>query len=101
MVRAYIESLGPVTVEPMKAQVSFGAAKKFAWVWLPQIWIRKQPIDSIVLTFTLRRRIADVRVKQVAELRPGRFMHNMVIRWEADLDDEVRAWLREAYDEHR
>lgn len=97
----FVGSLCPVTMEVLKTQVSFGAKTKFAWVWLPQIWIRKQPEDSIVLTFALRRRIADVRVKQVAEPRPGRFMHHVVIRWEADLDGEVRGWLREAYDEHR
>lgn len=100
-IHRYFGSLGPVTMEVMKTQVSFGAKTKFAWVWLPQIWIKKQPEDSIVLAFALRRRIADVRVKQVAEPRPGRFMHHVVIRREADLDDEVRGWLREAYDEHR
>lgn len=100
-IHRYFGSLGPVTMEVMKTQVSFGAKTKFAWVWLPQIWIKKQPEDSIVLAFALRRRIADVRVKQVAEPRPGRFMHHVVIRREADLDDEVMGWLREAYDEHR
>jgi hypothetical protein len=40
-IRQYIGSLGPVTVEVMKMQVSFGAKTKFAWVWLPQLWIKK------------------------------------------------------------
>ena len=35
-VRQYIESLGPVKMEVMKTQVSFGSETKFAWVWLPQ-----------------------------------------------------------------
>jgi hypothetical protein len=36
-VRKFIETLGPVTVEATKTQVSFGTTKKFAWVWLPQM----------------------------------------------------------------
>jgi hypothetical protein len=100
-VRAFIESLGPVEIRVTKTQVSFTARTGFAWVWLPQLWIRKQPEESIVLSFDLRRRIADPRVKQVVEPRPGRFMHHVVIRQEADLDDAVRGWLRVAYDEHR
>lgn len=99
--RAVIESFGPVLMEVMKTQVSFGAKTKFAWVWLPQMWIRKQPENGIVLTFALNRRIGDSRVKEVVEPRPGRFTHHVVIRTEADLDNEVRAWLREAYEQHR
>ena len=38
-VRKYIESLGPVEVVPAKTQVSFGVRTKFAWVWLPRMWI--------------------------------------------------------------
>jgi hypothetical protein len=100
-VRAFITALGPVETRVTKTQVSFRARTGFAWVWLPQLWIRKQPEESIVLSFDLRRRIADPRVKQVVEPRPGRFMHHVVIRQEADFDDEVRGWLRVAYDEHR
>ena len=100
-VRAFVVSLGPVEIRVTKTQISFTARTGFAWVWLPQMWIRKQPDESIVVSFALRRKITDVRVKQVAEPRPGRFMHHVVIRREADLDDEVRGWVREAYDEHR
>jgi hypothetical protein len=99
-IRQYILSLGPVTVEVMKTQVSFGAKTKFAWVWLPQMWIKKQPDKSVVLTFDLRRRIDDWRIKQVAEPRPGRFTHHVVIPEEPDLDSDVREWIREAYEQH-
>jgi len=98
--RAVIESFGPVLMEVMKTQVSFGAKTKFAWVCLPQMWIRKQPEEGIALTFSLKRRIGDSRVKEVVEPRPGRFTHHVFIWTEADLDNEVRAWLREAYEQH-
>ncbi|NLB26157.1 MAG: hypothetical protein GX820_05620, partial [Bacteroidales bacterium] len=53
-VRKYIESIGPVTMEAMKSQISFGTETKFAWVWLPQPWDRKRPENSIILTFGLK-----------------------------------------------
>jgi len=99
--RAFIESLGPVKTEVTKTQVSFGATTKFAWVWLPQLWIRKQPEESIVLTFALRRHVDDRRIKEVVEPVPRRFTHHVVILKEEDLDDAVRGWIREAYEEHR
>jgi hypothetical protein len=40
-VRLFIESIGPVTMEATKTQVSFGTTRKFAWVWLPQIYTKK------------------------------------------------------------
>ena len=99
-IRLYIGSLGPVTVEVMKTQVSFGAKTKFAWVWLPQRWIKRQPDESVVLTFVLRRRIEDPRIKQVVEPRHGVFTHHVVILQEADLDNDVREWIREGYEHH-
>ena len=100
-VRQYIESLGPVKMEIMKTQVSFGAETKFAWVWLPQLWIKKRAENSITLTFDLNRRIDDDRIEEVVEPRPGRFTHHVIIEKESDLDQEVREWLREAYELHR
>lgn len=97
VVRQYIESLGPVTMEVAKTQVSFGTRRKFAWVWLPQMWISKQPDESITLTFGLRRKIEDLRIRSVVEPRPGRFTHHVVITKETDLDHPVQEWLREAF----
>jgi hypothetical protein len=96
-VREYIESIGPVTVEATKSQVSFATGTKFAWVWLPRPWDRKRPGNSIVLTFGLRRHIEHERIVQSVEPRPGRWTHHVIIEKEADLDEAVRAWLLEAY----
>ncbi len=100
-VRQYIESLGPVKMEVMKTQVSFGAKTKFAWVWLPQIWITKRQDTILTLTFDLNRRIDDDRIEEMVEPRPGRFTHHVIIEKESDLDHVVREWLREAYKLHR
>lgn len=97
VVADFIESLGDVTVEVMKTQVSFGSDRKFAWVWLPQIWIRKQPENSIVLTFSSNQRIEDPHVKQSVEPRPGRWANHAVIEDEREFDDVVKGWLVEAF----
>lgn len=97
-VRGYIESLDSVTIEPAKTQVSFGAVGKFAWVWLPQSWVKKRSETSITLTFSLGRRVAHEKIAEVVEPRPGRWIHHVVIEEESDFDEDVRAWLREAYE---
>jgi uncharacterized protein (DUF1697 family) len=97
VVRKYLESLGPVEVSPSKTQVSFGLRTKFAWVWLPQMWIKKQPEDSITVTFDAPAQIKDRRIKQSVQPRPGRWTHHVVIRKPSDLDASVKRWLKEAY----
>ena len=97
-VRLYIESLGPVRMEAMKSQISFGTRTKFAWVWLPPPWAKNRPENSIILTFGLRRHVEHERIMQAVEPRPGRWTHHVILEKQADLDEDVRAWLREAYD---
>lgn len=96
-VRKYIESIGSVTIEPMKTQIAFGAKRKFAWVWLPQTWIKKQPENSIVLTISLNRWVLHPRIKESNEPYPGRWTHHIVIEKESDFGVDVNEWLREAY----
>jgi hypothetical protein len=96
-VRLYIESLGPVKTEAMKSQISFGTRTKFAWVWLPPSWAKNRSENSIILTFGLRRHVEHERIVQAVEPRPGRWTHHVIIEKQADLDEDVRAWLREAH----
>lgn len=96
-VQKYIESLGPIIIEAMITQVSFGAKTKFAWVWLPQLWVKKRPEHSITLTFDVDRHIKHERIVEAVEPRPGRWTHHVIIEHESELDEDVREWLREAY----
>jgi hypothetical protein len=54
--------------------------------------------DEVVLSIALRRHEASPRFKQVAHPAPHVWMHHMEIRDLAQLDDEVRAWLQEAFE---
>src|SRR5574340_877474 len=97
-VRDYIASLGDVKIVPRKTQVGFSHGRLFAWIWLPQRWIKQAPRDGITLTISLNRRVTDPRIKEYVEPYPGRHVHHIVITRQGELDARVRAWLREAYD---
>lgn len=96
-VRAVIESFGGVEIEVMKTQISFRARRSFAWVWLPQTWIKKRPGESVTLTFALDHEVVDARIAEAVEARPEHWTHHVLIGAPSDLDAQVRAWLREAY----
>ncbi len=90
LVREYIRSIGQAAVKESRTQVAFARRRQFAWVWLPQPWERKRPPGSIVLSFSLPRRVTDPRIAQAIEPYPGRWMHHVIIAGEPDFDDEVR-----------
>jgi hypothetical protein len=46
----------------------------------------------------LRRRAESPRWKQVVESAPGRFTYHLELYAVPDVDAEVRAWLREAWE---
>ncbi len=91
-----IKLLGPVKIEVMKSQISFGAKRKFAWIWLPKAWARR-PKNSLVLTIGLKRKISSCRIAEAIEPYPGRWTHHIIIESEDDLDEDVLSWLQEAY----
>jgi hypothetical protein len=97
-VSSYISSLGEVEVVPRKTQVGFSHGRLFAWVWLPQRWIKNAPVKGVALTFSLDHRVSDRRIKECVEPYPGRFTHHVVMLAPSDLDARVRGWLIEAYE---
>ena len=100
IVRAYIESLGSIMVEAAKTQVSFGVNPniKFAWVWLPQMWIKKQKENSITIEFDLDHEVQHTRIKNAVEPRPGRWTHHVVVEKESDFNSIIKLWPRQAHE---
>ncbi|MBN2848307.1 MAG: hypothetical protein JXP72_07655 [Coriobacteriia bacterium] len=96
-VRARAESLGPVRMRVTRSQIAFSRRIGFAWVWVPERYLGTGHAP-LVLSVALRRRDASPRWKEVVEPAPGRFMHHLEVREPADIDDEVRAWLVEAWE---
>jgi hypothetical protein len=95
-VEQMIRSIGEVTVEVKKSQISFGTKVKFAWVWLPRKW-DSRPKNSIVLTFGVARHIENKQIVQAVEPYPGRWTHHIIIQDKTDLNNNVYKWLHEAY----
>lgn len=69
----------------------------FAFVWMPEMYLGRGDVP-LVLTIGLRRRDGSPRWKQVVEPAPGRFTHHLELHSDADIDDELRRWLQEAWE---
>ena len=86
---AEVRALGPVTVLPEKTRIAFQVRMSFA-----QLTPRRQWIDGHVV---LARRLESPRFRSVQTFSPRNHLHTFRLATLADVDDELRAWLAEAY----
>ncbi len=91
-----IAAIGETGLRVGKSQIAFRRRRAFAWVWTPGQYLTGRPTAPLVLTLALRRHDESPRWKQIVEPAPGRFMHHLELYAVADVDAEVRGWLREA-----
>jgi Domain of unknown function (DUF5655) len=96
VVRAAVEELGVVTVRVTRSQVAFRRRSAFAWAWVPGQYLRGD-VASLVLSIHLSREDSSPRWKEVVEPRPAQYVHHLELHDPGQVDDEVRAWLQEAY----
>ena len=94
--RAAVAAIGPAGLRVTRSQVAFRRRIAFAWAWMPDLYLGPGHAP-LVLTVALRRRDPSSRWKQVVEPAPGRFTHHLELRSAEEIDDEVRAWLAEAW----
>jgi hypothetical protein len=94
-VAAMIGSIGEASVRTSKTQIAFRRWRGFVYLWPP---VFEGSGVEIVLSIALTRHDRSARFKQVAHPAPRIWMHHMEIRDLSQLDDEVAAWLREAYE---
>jgi len=100
VVRPEVEALDDVEMRVTKSQVAWWRRHPFAWVWMSAQYLgENRGFAPLVLTVDLRRRDSSPRWKQIVEPRQGRFTHHLELRNAEQIDDEVRAWLREAWEE--
>jgi Domain of unknown function (DUF5655) len=90
-----VASIGEATIRTTKSQVAFRRRRGFAYLWPPVIG---NPGVEVVLSIALGRHDPSPRFKQVAHPAPRIWMHHMEIRDLAQLDDEVKTWLAEAFE---
>jgi hypothetical protein len=86
-----VESCGPVKMIPQKTRVVFMVRMRFAGATVRKTGLR--------VGLILERRLpADPRLEQVQTFSPYCHGHYVRIDGEAQLDETMRQWIREAYD---
>jgi hypothetical protein len=96
-VQEALEHLGGTKVQASKSQIAFRRRHAFAAVWIPSRYL-KGTTAPLVLTIFLRRRLESPRWKSIVEPAPGRFTHHLELFEASEVDEEVRSWLREAWE---
>ena len=96
VVRREVAALGETDMRVTKSQVAFRRRRGFAWVWMPERYL-KRVAAPLVLSLSLSRRDNSPRWKEIVEPYPGRFMHHLELYDPADINEEVRTWLKEAW----
>jgi hypothetical protein len=86
---AAVRALGPVTVNPTKSRISFQARMRFA-----AVEPRRHHLNVHVV---LTRPLASDRFTRVEFLAPYYHVHNFRLAAPDEVDDELKAWLAEAY----
>jgi hypothetical protein len=97
IVRREVEGLGETSMRITKSQVAFRRRRGFAWVWMPGMYLKRET-PPLVLTLSLPQWDGSPRWKEIVEPYPGRFTHHLELRDPAEIDDEVRSWLKEAWE---
>jgi hypothetical protein len=85
-----LQSLGDVQVIPQKTRLVGVARVRFAG-----LSPRK---DGFLASFSLHRWLDSPRIVRTADHGPRWRGHFVLVQSQADLDDELRAWLQEAHD---
>lgn len=91
-----IAALGSTDLRVTKSQVAFRRRIAFAWAWMPDVYLGPGHAP-LVLTVAFRHRDPSSRWKQVVEPAPGRFIHHLELYSAEAIDEQVRAWLAEAW----
>jgi hypothetical protein len=90
-----LAGFGDVESRTSRSQVAFRHGRGFAYVWRPGQYVRSEV--PAVLSIALPREVASERVKEVVHPSPHVWMHHLELDDVSQVDDEVRAWLEEAW----
>jgi hypothetical protein len=87
--RALVREVGPITVYAQKTRIVFQARARFTGVVVRSNWL-----DAAVW---LKRRLEHPRFRRIESVTARDHVHYFRILDARDLDEDVRAWVREAY----
>ena len=93
-----LAELEGVTIQPQKSQITLKNRRVFGAVsFLAARKAKDRPDPYITITLGLNRREGSPRIDQASEPYPGRWTHHIVIGSVEEIDDELMAWVHEAY----
>ena len=84
-----LQAFGPVTEDPKKTSIHLNRKSALAGVET-----RK---DSLLLNIKSDHQIRSPRIEKAEQISTKRFHHRLRIASPRDLDEELKAWLKEAY----
>jgi hypothetical protein len=85
-----VSACGPSEVLSEKTRIAFHRRLSFL-----SVYPRK---DHLILGFLLAERLDHPRFESVQTFSPRNHVHNLRLRGIAEIDDEVREWIRAAYE---
>lgn len=88
-VMEHLDTVGPVHVEPVSVGIFLKRARSFAQLRPMQRWV--------ALSFSLPRIVRHSRISRKPIPNGGRYHHVVNLTGPDDIDDDIRAWLTEAY----
>ena len=86
---AHLRTVGPVHVEPVQVGVFLKRARTFAELRPKDRWV--------ALSFSLDREVRHRTIVRKVTPYRDRYFHVANVEAPADVDDDIRAWLTEAY----
>jgi Domain of unknown function (DUF5655) len=89
-VAAYLAEHGPVHADAVGVGVFLKTANKLAEIRPKKRWV--------ALALVLPRRVDDPRIARHIRISAERIVHVIKLFSAGDVDDQIRAWLTEAYD---
>jgi hypothetical protein len=98
LLRREIEALGVYEFRVSRTQVAFRRRRGFAYVWQPGRWLKSPTADAVV-SIALSRRIESRRFKEIVHPSNRTWMHHLEVHRLEDIDEEVKGWLRQAYED--
>jgi hypothetical protein len=88
-VMAHVEALGPVHVEPVSVGIFLKRSRTFAEL--------RPMVRWVALSFGLKRTVDHSKIARRMKGSGAAVYHVVNLRSADDVDDDVRAWLTEAY----
>ncbi|MGH9003070.1 MAG: DUF5655 domain-containing protein [Acidimicrobiia bacterium] len=85
----HLETVGPVHVEPVSVGIFLKRSKSFAQLRPMQQWV--------ALWFSLPHPVRHRTIVRKVQRYHGSYFHVANLRTPADVDDDIRGWLTEAY----